>query len=235
VSLIETLPWDSQQLGLSVGRLVDFDFNCTDYSLEDYGLVLARVPQQKQVAVARLQTCGFIYIGVDLRLVVKPYETKQINDTRWQVRRVSRSIPDFRISGFHIEYSRLMLDSACRSRLPSDFWDRMVYEHCTEFADIVIYAVDKNNDLAGFASCLMRKAHLDLFLVAVHSAYQGGGLGRALLIEAEELARERGLKLSTSVMASNVHGFNFYIRNNFLVESGEVIMHRWRDKAQDDH
>lgn len=126
-----------------------------------------------------------------------------------------------------------MLDPACRERLPVDFWDRLVYEHCTEFADTVICAVDANNRLAGFASCLMRPPHLDLFMVAVHPAQQGNGLGGALLKDAAAFAHERELELSTSVMASNVRGFNFYMRHNFLVEGGEVIMHRWQERAQD--
>ena len=114
-----------------------------------------------------------------------------------------------------------------------DFWDCLIHEHCSKFADTVICAVDTKNHLAGFISCLMRPAHLDLFMVAVQPRHQGSGLGGALLRNAAALGRERGLRLSTSVMASNVRGFNFYIRHKFLMEDGEVVMHRWQEKAQD--
>lgn len=227
------MPWDSRQLGLPVGRLVDFSTDCKDQSLTDYGFVFARVPQHNREAIAKLQTCDFKYVGLDLSLLADSDELERADDMRWQIRRVSHCVPDFQISGFHIEDSRLMLDPACRERLPMDFWDCLAYAHCSEFADTVICAVDTNNHLAGFISCLMRPAHLDLFMVAVQPAHQGNGLGGALLRNAAALARERGLKLSTSVMASNVRGLNFYIKHNFLVEGGEVIMHRWQERAQD--
>lgn len=231
--VIQPMPWDSRQLGLPVGRLVDFEADCKDRSLTDYGFLFARIPQRDQLAIAKLEDCGFRYIGLDLSLVAEAQELERTDDVRWQIRRVSHSVPDFQINGFHIEDSRLMLDSACRKRLPADFWDRLVYGHCSEFADTVICAVDANNHLAGFISCLTRPAHLDLFMVAVQPAHQGSGLGGALLRNAAALARERGLKLSTNVMAGNIRGFNFYLRHNFLVEGGEIIMHRWQERIKD--
>jgi len=233
VPVIHPMPWDSRQLGLPVGRLADFSIESSDPTLTEYGLVFARVPQHDQKTIAKLQTCGFRYIGLDLSLVADSGRVQHSDDPRWQIRRVSHCVPDFQIGGFHIEDSRLMLDTACRERLPADFWDRLIYEHCSEFADTVICAVDANNHLAGFISCLMRPDCLDLFMVAVHPAHQGNGLGGALLRNAGELAQERHLKLGTSVMASNVRGFNFYIRNNFLLAGGEVIMHRWQERKQD--
>ena len=231
--VIQPMPWDSRQLGLPVGRLVDFNADCMDQSLAEYGLLFARVPQHNQEAIAKLQTCDFRYIGLDLCLVAEPDELEWADDARWQIRRVSHCEPDFKISGFHIEDSRLMLDPVCRERLPTDFWDSLLYEHCSEFADTVICGVDANNHLAGFISCFIRPEHLDLFMVAVHPAHQGSGLGGALLGNAAALARERGLGLSTSVMASNVRGFNFYVRHNFTLEDGEVVMHRWQERRQD--
>lgn len=200
--------------------------------MADYALVLARVPRQNHRIAARLEDRGFRYIGLDLRLVAEPDEQAHTGDhSRWQIRRVSHSVPDFRIDGFHIEDSRLMLDPACRVRLPADFWDRLCYEHCAEFADVVICAVDMHDNLAGFVSCLIRPPYLDLFMVAVHPSHQGGGLGGVLLNDAAAFARERGLGLSTSVMTGNVRGFNFYIKHNYLVDDGEIIMHRWQEKV----
>jgi ribosomal protein S18 acetylase RimI-like enzyme len=230
--VIQPMPWDSRQLGLPVGRLTDFTAGCMDQSLADYGLVFARVQQHNREAITKLQTCHFQYIGLDLCLVADPDELEQADDARWKIRRISHCVPEFQISGFRIEDSRLMLDPACRERLPMDFWDFVIHEHCSEFADTVICAVDANNHLAGFISCLMRPAHLDLFMVAVQPKLQGSGLGGLLLRDAAALARERGVKLSTSVMASNVRGFNFYLKHNFLVEDGEVVMHRWQEGAQ---
>jgi ribosomal protein S18 acetylase RimI-like enzyme len=229
--VIQPMPWDSRQLGLPVGRLMDFTVGCMDQSLADYGLVFARVPQHNREAIAKLQTCDFQYIGLDLCLVADPDELGRTDDASWNIRRISHCVPEFQISGFRIEDSRFMLDPACRKRLPMGFWDSVIHEHCSKFADTVIVSVDANNHLAGFISCLMRPAHLNLFMVAVQPGHHGCGLGGALLRDAAALARERAVRLSTSVMASNVRGFNFYLKHNFLVEDGEVVMHRWQEGA----
>lgn len=228
--MIQPAAWDSRLLGLPVGTWADFDAPLTDRECADYALVLARVPQQRRDVVAKLEAGGFRYVGLDLRLTAAPDEPARSGDECLRIRRVSHAAPDFQIAGFQIAESRLMLDPACRARLPQDFWDRLVYEHCTDFADTVLCAVAAANHLAGFASCLLRPGHLDLFMVAVHPSQQGHGLGGALVREAAALARERGLRLSTSVMASNVRGFNFYLRHGFLVANGEVVMHRWRER-----
>ncbi|MFZ5862545.1 MAG: GNAT family N-acetyltransferase [Nitrospirota bacterium] len=229
MSVIQPMEWDSRQLGLPVGRLRDYPPDLTDREFGTYALVLARVPQERREIVARLETFGFRYIGLDLRLAADPRESMGADDTRWRVRRVSRCEPDFHIRGFHIEESRLMLDPTCRHRLSKDFWDRLIYEHCASFADTVICAIDADNRLAGFVSCLTAPARLNLFMVAVHPAQQGVGLGGVLLDHAAALARDRGVGVATNVMASNVRGFNFYARHHFQVEGGDVVMHRWHE------
>jgi len=224
--------WDSQALGLPVGKLVDFFAHNLEESLSEYALVFARVPQQSREVVAKLQALDFQYVGLDMSLVADPGQVLLGDDVRWEIRRITRSVPDFQISGFCIEGSRLMLDSACRERLPETFWDGVVSEHCAKFADTVICALDTKNRLAGFISCLMQPTHLDLFLVAVHPAYQGKGLGGVLLSHAAALARECRVNLRTNVMSTNVRGVNFYLKHKFVVDNGEVIMHRWRDMTR---
>ena len=128
-----------------------------------------------------------------------------------------------------------MLDPYCRSYLPNNFWDRMIYEHCEDFADVVICATDGQNRLSGFISCLQKPECLDMFLVAVHPRCQGSGLGSILVNQALQLGQELGLSVTTSVIASNVRGFNFYLKHDFMVKSSEVILHRWRDGAGLEH
>ena len=230
--VIVPVEWDSRQLGLPVGRLMDFAVDPEDRSMEDYGLVLARVPQQNHRIAARLQDCGFRYVGLDLRLLAKPDESAYTGDhTRWQMRRVSHSA---RTSRSTVSTSRTT--ASCSIPLAAldagEFLGPLIHEHCAEFADVVICAVDMHDHLAGFVSCLIRPPYLEMFLVAVHPAHQGIGLGGVLLNDAAALAREKALRPTTSVMASNVRGFNFYIKHNCLVEDGEIIMHRWQERVQ---
>jgi len=229
MSSIETVEWDSRILGLPVGRLVSSGHKTEKRDLSGYSQVVARVPQQRIDKVAELQSLGFRFIGLDLRLTGHQDEVMPEKESRWKIRRIDHTVPDFVIDGFRIDDSRLMLDPECRIRLPEKFWDELVYEHCAGFSDVVICAITDSNSLAGFVSCLVRPPYLDLFMVAVHPEYQRAGLGSTLLQEAAVIAGEKNLMIATNVMASNVGGINFYVRHNYMVESGEVVMHYWKE------
>ncbi len=225
--VIQAMDWDTRMLGISVGKLPIADAEKCD--MDGYDLLLARVPQQQTEAVRLLEGQGFRYIAVDVTLQATA-KTADVSARKsgWQVLRLSHSTPTFEIDGFAIEDSRFMLDPSCRSRLPEGFLDSVIHEHCEEFADVVICAIDDKNRLAGFISCLQEPECLDLFLVAVHPHCQGSGLGSILIDHALQLGHELGLPVTTSVIASNVRGFNFYLKHDFLVKSSEVVMHRWR-------
>jgi ribosomal protein S18 acetylase RimI-like enzyme len=226
--------WDSRVLGISVGKLPIADAEKCE--MGSYDLLLARVPQQQSELVRQLESHGFRYIAMDVTLQAAAKTADiSVKNPIWQVSRLSRSTPTFEIDGFVIEDSRLMLDPLCKNLLPEAFWDSVIREHCEEFADIVLYATDDQNRLTGFISCLKTPKYLDLFLVAVHPRCQGAGLGSILIDHALQLGDELGLPVTTSVIANNVRGFNFYLKHNFLVKGSEVIMHRWRDGGGHEH
>ena len=221
-------------LGLKAGRLMPDDADCFESAeLDTYELVLARVPQERRNTIVQLERQGFRYVGLDMALARARglAGERTTGAAGWQMRRIRHASPDFEIQGFQIEDSRFMADERCRKCLPSDFWDRVVREHCESFADTVIGAVDARGRLGGFISCLQKPQHLDMFLVAVHPDRQNQGLGGLLVSEAGSLADAWNLPVRTNVMASNTRGFNFYLRHHFLVKDAEVVLHRWRGEG----
>ncbi|MGR9073094.1 MAG: GNAT family N-acetyltransferase [Gammaproteobacteria bacterium] len=217
-----------------MGKLITEEDAPTIYEKSQlYDLIVAKIPHQKQCKVNLLEDFGFRYIGLDVALEVSKANKKKSNIlSNWEISHIKRSAPGFEIDGFQIEDSRLMLDPYCREKLPVNFWDKVVREHCEDFADVVICASDETNRLSGFISCKLKKNYLDMFLVAVHPSCQGEGLGAILVNEAMTMARRNGLPVRTSVMASNIHGFNFYLSNGFRLIGSEVVMHNWKKREQ---
>ena len=231
--MISPLEWDSHKLGISVGKLTSENLGPACYTKEKldlYDLVLARIAEQNSSQVEQFENAGFRFIGLDITLQSKtllPSKPTKASD-KLIISSLERSKPNFTINGFQINDSRLMLDERCKRRLPVNFWDDVILEHCEEFADVVVYATDEQSNLAGFISCIKKSHCLEMFLVAVHPDYQSSGLGSALVNKVKEITQKLKLPLTTSVMSSNIKAFNFYLKHHFFITGSEVVMHRWQ-------
>ena len=235
--MIQAMGWDARVLGLAAGQLLpENDFLVGSDELDAYDLVHVRVPQVQLERVQKLESLGFRYIGLDVELErTQAVKANSPTDAvEWRIQHVQHSDTDFEIQGFIIEDSRFMLDARCKERLVANFWDGVVREHCENFADTVICAIDGHNRLCGLISCIHQPDHIQMFLVAIHPDVQNRGLGGLLVQEAASMADQQQIRLRTNVMASNTLGFNFYLKQNFQVNGAEIIMHRWREEMSHD-
>jgi dTDP-4-amino-4,6-dideoxy-D-galactose acyltransferase len=232
--VIQTLGWDSQILGVRTGQLMLEDKQNLLEDMGSYDLVIAKVPQVQGEIVNLLENHGFRYIGLDMTLerTSFPKNNLKIAD-KWKIHLIEKKYPDFDINGFEIKDSRFMLDVSCKQRLPKNFWDKVVKEHCENFADVVICVTNTQNRLLGFSSCLKKPNYLEMFLVAVHPLFQGLGIGNILIQETMRLAKNLALPVTTtSVMVSNIFGLNFYFKNEFMYKTGTVILHHWKEVSE---
>lgn len=95
-------------------------------------------------------------------------------------------------------------------------WDERRLRRCLADSDYVVLVARGGKRIAGFAvmEFLEHRAHLSL--MAVDSAFQGHGVGRALLSWLEETARTAGTFLiHLEVRAGNVGARKFYERVGF--------------------
>lgn len=229
---IELMAWDSGLLGVRAGR-VHGEHPPSASEMAAYDMLLARLPLEADEALQNYQASGFQMVAIDMTLAA---DALSFNDepsvSQPRMHWLEHEVPGFTIQGFRIDDSRLMRDERCRKRLPADFWDRMVHEHCSEYADAMLCAVDADGQrLLGFISCFVRDDTFELFTVAVHPEHQGEGIGRAMLRRCAERAAELGLKIGTQVLASNIGAMNFYLNHGFRPVAGEYVLHRWKNGA----
>lgn len=226
------MPWDSKVLGLNVGRVIG-KLPLSQEELDSYDMILARIPIRNAENIEYYQRSGFYFIALDLSMsATQPNMNANLENNKYSIFWHSQSAPNFLIEGFNVDDSRLMLDKHCCYRLEKNFWDTVIIEHCTDYADMVVCVVDKqSNRLVGCISCFLNKSELELFLIAVHPDFRNQGIGGAMLEYVSTKAIEHGWSLSTQVLASNVIAMNLYTKYGFKVDGGEAVLHRWKEKV----
>jgi GNAT superfamily N-acetyltransferase len=187
-----------------------------------YDHISVKVPQHQIGLVQAYERLGFRFVTIDYMFARSADPLPDRSGV--PILRIAKTRPDFAVMGFEMSGSRLELDPALKARMPAGFWDAMILNHCTEFADFCLCAV-QNGRLEGFISCFERAEAIDLFLVAVRPAADGRGLGTALLRAAINAAATTRKKLTTNVVSQNLTAIKFYFKHGFVPVSGDVVLH----------
>lgn len=231
MSSLELMPWDTRVLGARVARVPDVTRMPSAAEMDAFDLVIARLPMEWDEGRERYQDAGFDFVTLDVNMFARPAAASKQSDCAVPMIWISKIPPPFAIEGFQIEDSRLMRDSRCRERLPRGFWDKVIAEHCSSYSDRVACALTPDRKrLVGVVSCFERHDSLDLFLVAVEPESQSLGIGKNLMDFVGHTALNEGFSLKTQVLATNIRAMNFYLKQRFLLGSGELVMHRWTEK-----
>lgn len=219
------LQWDSRIFRCRVGKVSDYN-NIPSYEeLSSFKFAHVRIPQDQITIASKYEELGFRYILVDYLFEKTPVQSKPDYTSSSDIVLLTKERPSFHINGFKIGGSRLSIDPGLSSRLKDNFWDEVIYEHCSEYADFALCALTAQRNLIGFASCFNAPNAIDMFLLIVHPHYRHNGIGTALINHAENLAYKDGKNLTTSVVSSNYDAINFYFKNGFKIRTGYIVMH----------
>lgn len=226
MSTLIDLEWDSYIFGRKTGKIDDYRQPPTGDQLSAYQCVHVRIPQDEVNFVFHYQKLGFRYITLDFSLEKKPTysETKSTTDG-YNICLIEKTQPICKVSGFQVLGSRLAIDPELNQYLKKDFWDNMINEHCCNFADFALYAVDKFNQMIGFISCFNQTNSIKMILVAVHPSSMGIGVGSNLIQALESKALSEKKILVTDVVANNIKAINFYLKNGFVFKKADIVMH----------
>lgn len=223
--MIKNNPWDSSILQQKAGLIPEFEDLPGTELLCEYEFVSVRIPTDRLNYIFTYYSLGFSFVTIDFELEKTAAKSKLTNQN---IFRISKSKPTFSISGFKVPGSRFELDTKFRERLPRNYWDISIDDHCQTFADFCLCALSAKNELEGVISCFEHPDAIELFLVATRDDIQRQGIGMSLLNHAEMIAHEQQKMLRTFVVAQNANALKFYSNNGFVPRRSYYVMHYWR-------
>lgn len=132
-------------------------------------------------------------------------------------------------------HSRFRIDG----RFPAVSFERMYAIWVTrcvagELADVVYEIRDPSNEIAGFATGIVKSdGTCVLGLIAVSEAHQKRGLGRSLVAAIIRFAADRGAStVEVTTQATNLPAIRLYEGTGFRVKSRQAVFHFWSDETE---
>ena len=137
--------------------------------------------------------------------------------------------------------SQLALSSGAYSRFKTDthfgfknfqklyltWLDRSVRK---EIADDVIIWKDTHGLIKGFITYKVVHEIITIGLIAVDPLVKGLGIGRSLIREIENIAKNRNItEVNVATQFDNRDAYHFYLKNQYTVKSIQPIYHLWTE------
>ena len=247
------LPWDSQVLGCpsgSVGGLwaegcyaeqrhrLETVLNACIADAEDHGVrfLSVRLPEGAIAALHAAEAVGFRIIESFLTFGRKtdgeiPFNGESAFHVRLAQPDEMETVAAIAYRAF--ESFRLRVDPQIpesRARHSRREWVRNGFKGRAE----AIYVAESENHLIGFA-LLRSKASPEkageIELIAVDPAFQGRGIGKALVAEAIRHYQSKTAQIQVGTQAKNLRAIGLYTRMGFSVVRSELSFHRHSDGA----
>lgn len=246
----EPLPWDSEHFGLAIaevagGTLGEERAAAADEWCEERGIDCLYLLAAAEDAESSRVAARHGYRAVDVRLGFR-HDLERLGERPWhspggdEVRRDSPGTIEVRRASEHdLEALRPLARSSHRTtrfyfdgRFAADRCDEL-YVRWIERAvadrgrELLVMVAD--GEPVGYQALRLpgpEPARLEL--IALDPVRRGRGLGRALLLSALRLLRDRGApSVATATQARNVGPVRAHERVGFLLESAGVWHHKW--------
>jgi dTDP-4-amino-4,6-dideoxy-D-galactose acyltransferase len=231
---LESLEWDTQHFGVSVGRLSLGEDDTVEEVTRSLGkskfdCVMCRVPTANTKETNLLEEAGFklkdIRVHLDLDLEgysrsrraseseIRPMQSSDIS----QVRAISRS--SFWSTHFHMDegFRRDKVDE-----MYSLWIDKALREN---YGMSVAY---QDGKVVGFLASKEEDGSFYIELVAVAKDSRGKGIGEDLVAQSLDQAKRDFSSATIGVQLTNVAAIRLYEKIGFRILSSESTFHWWR-------
>lgn len=129
------------------------------------------------------------------------------------------------------KFSRFQSDEHLKPLFKSLYLEWIQKSLTREIADDVIVAYDDLGIEVGFFTISKKNNVGNIGLIAVHENHQGKGIGRDLLLKAEEWYTAHGIsKYNVVTQLNNIPACKLYEKNLCTVKSLKYIYHLWKNK-----
>lgn len=231
---IERLNWDSQFLGLEVGRTNrDKLLTVSNNEIDKYDLLYlmeneiiaddAFLPYRNNLLV----DCKLIYSKQNLNLSLSTdYRIKDYN--KYEDTRVRRE-QLYSLAYLSGEHSRYKLDANFAKGKFEEMYRMWVDNSISgEMADHLFY-IEEEGKICAFVTLKIIHEEGVIGLIATDKNVQAKGMGKTLMLKCEETLRLKGIdRLNVATQASNNIACLFYEKCEMRVTEMTFIYHSWK-------
>ena len=235
IKYFETLPWDSKFFRFPVARINDevdiFANKNILQSLFENNIRLAYYSSSRKLVIPESN----LY---EVKLVDKKVTyTKEIIDQKVspKIMYYDKKFPEPKLISLAIEsgiYSRFNVDERMgREKFEALYRQWIVKSVAKEIADeVLVYKI--NDEIAGFVTVGKKSNRADIGIIAVDNKYRGRGVGKALMLGAESLYKNKFNYIQVVTQKDNLPACKLYESCGYTRESLEYFYHIWQKEEQ---
>ena len=231
------LEWDSNFFGVHIGRIESHRLSpailaqATEWARENridclYFLSVADDPQTIHLA----EQNHFQHVDVRMtleRTIPDALEAPASTDATVRLGR-EEDLPSLRsIAAASHHDTRFYFDGHFDHARCDQLYETWIEKSLHGFADAVLVA-ERNGAPVGYVTLNLRESESQIGLIAIAGGHQGKGLGRLLVEQSLEWARQHGARrMKVVTQGRNVAAQRLYQRCGFVTASFELWYHRW--------
>ncbi len=239
--LCEFLPWDSGFFGHRIGRVIPQRLTTAN---------LATVLEWKQAqqieclyfladgndreTLFLAERHGFHMVDIRVTLSYTGVQDATVSDLAFiRPARPDDLLDISAIARYSYRDTRFYFDAHFPRQRCDDFYELWVQKSLTGYADAVQVA-ETPEGLSGYITCHRGPAPHEgrIGLVGVSERARGQGIGRQLVLAAQEWARQQTItKFTVVTQGRNIAAQRLYQRCNFITQSVQIWYHRWSTDA----
>lgn len=232
---IETLKWDSEFYGFSIGRIeindiIDYDKLCQVINSSEHAL-LYLFDKGRKLDLPQLQNKTQRTVKLmDSKVIFRKETGGLVEESNLKaIRQVKVCTPELVELAYKSgAYSRFRLDD----KLPIDKFKEMyklwIKQSILGTMADAVFGSYISNELTGFVTIKINGKNGTIGLVAVDERFRGKGYGSMLMSAVDVFSIKKGLSnIKVATQLENIAACKFYESNGYNTESVEDIYHIW--------
>jgi len=227
----ETLPWDSSFFKFPVARIVNeiniFSFEIILQNLFENNISLAYYSTTTQLT-------GIENSLYNIRLVDrKTTFIKQINAVPidGHITFYSKTYPEKKLVQLAIEsgiYSRFNIDEKIGRQNFEDLYTQWIIKSVSKEIANEVLVYKFADEITGFVTIGEKNNRADIGIIAVDAGFRGKGIGKALMLAAENICSKKHIYIQVVTQGDNIAACKLYESCGYTTEKVEYFYHLWK-------
>jgi dTDP-4-amino-4,6-dideoxy-D-galactose acyltransferase len=230
--LFTKLEWDTNFFGINIARLVCDGINETEFNnaiellkRRRFQLIYCVCRDQESESFARVM--GQL---VDKKVVYHKVFNHEVLPAGNNIEEYLEEEPSQKLYDLAIQsglYSRFKIDTKLSDGKFDELYKAWIRNSTLKKMAFKVLISKENDDLVGMITLGEKDGRADIGLLAVDCKYRGKGIGKSLIIAAENEFKKIFKEGQIVTQKDNLPACNLYEKNGYKIEKVEAIYHIW--------